>query len=592
MDQTVQGIPASPGIVFGSVYVARWPILQVPHATVSSGRVDAEVERFRAACEAARRRTRKLRDTVERRLGAVQAKIFDPQLLMLEDPELIDDTVTYIAESYLTAERAFSLRVLEFRSQWLDATHARVLDRIADLNDIQSRVLSELVELDVSDDRLSEQNAPVVLVTKDIAPSRMVELDRDRIVGVAIDAGTRTAHASILARSLGIPAVVGLSDLSRRVRTGQEIILDGHRGQVMIDPSESQLSWYRDRDAKIREMKQDLASLVDLEPVTRDGTHIDLQVSLELPVDAKMAAATNAHGVGLFRTEFLVIGQSSVPKEEEQFDAFRSVVEIFAPRPVTIRTYDLGGDKFPLFLPALAGENPFLGWRGIRLYEKLPELFHNQVRAILRAAVYGPVKLLLPLVNSLEEVLSVKGVIARAAAELKDEGVDQGSCELGVMLETPAAIAIADILGPHVDFFSLGTNDLAQYALAVDRGNAQLSRFFDPYHPALLRLIRDAVEAARRQGRALSVCGESTSDALGVLVMIALGIRSLSCSLDSILEQKQLIRSIEIGRLDRLAGELLELETGHEIRRRASEVLSAIVDVSSLGTATSLSRTD
>lgn len=592
MGETVQGIAASAGIVIGPAYVIRDPDLRQPHATIVAEHVEAEITRFRDACRAAQRRTEELRVAVEDRLGPMPAKIFDPQLMMLEDPELIDGTITYISESFLTAERAFSLRILEFRSQWLDTTHARLIDRIADLNDVQLRVLSHLIELEPEATSLLDLDCSAIVVARELTPSRIVELNRDHVLGVATDVGTRTAHASILARSLGIPAVVGLADLSRRVEMGQEIVLDGHRGRVVIAPTKKERGWYHDTDVKARDRQRELASLVDAEPVTKDGVRVELNVSLELPVDANMPAAAAADGVGLFRTEFLVVGQSSVPDEEEQYEAFKSVVEIFAPRPVTIRTYDLGGDKFPLFLPPLAGENPFLGWRGARLYQQLPELFHNQVRAILRSAAHGPVKLLLPLINSVEEVRSVREVMARAARQLEKEGIDHGKCELGVMLETPAAIAIAEILARHVDFFSLGTNDLAQYALAVDRGNAQLTRFFDPFHPAMLRLIRDAVAAARRQGCPLSVCGESTSDALGVLLMIGLGLRSLSCSASALLEQKKLIRSIEVGRVEAVAGELLEMEMGDEIRARLIALLGEVGDPSAVGTAASLSRID
>ncbi len=580
MGEIVQGISASPGIVIGPARVARASRVEVPHATVTSDQIESEIKRFHAACEQARERTRTLRGRVEKRVGEVQAKIFDPQLMMLEDPELVVGTITYIQESFLTAERAFSLRVLEFRSRWLDATHARVLDRVADLNDVQARVLAALIDLVEPELIPRDLSGPVILVAHELTPSHIVELDPALILGVATDAGTRTAHASILARSLGIPAVVGLGSLSERIESGVELILDGYSGKIVIAPSAAQRDRFHDRDLKARETARDLQHLSQLEPTTRDGTRIRLYANLELPSDAKAAAAANVDGIGLFRTEFLVVGKSAPPDEEEQYEAFRSVVAIMSPRPVTIRTFDLGGDKFPMFLPPITEENPFLGWRGMRIYGLVPELFHSQVRAILRAAAHGPVNLLVPMVNSVDEVLQIRDVLSRAAHELDAGGVAHGGCRLGVMLETPAAVAIAEVLGRHVDFFSIGTNDLTQYMLAVDRGNAQLSPFFDLYHPALLRYIRAAVTAAESLNRPLCVCGEAASDLLGATLLIGLGVRGLSCATSAILEQKKLIRALDVGRLEALAQELLVAETGAQIRARLIEAVGEVVDVS------------
>ena len=592
MSEIVQGIPASPGIVVGAACVVRWPRLDVPHATVTPDQIEIEVTRFRQARDRASSRTMELRDSVEHRLGSVQAKIFDPQLLMLEDHDLIEATITYICESFLTAERAFSLRVLEFRSQWLDATHARVMDRVADLNDVQLRVLGELIDLPGFEMLYNEMAEPVILVARELTPGRLVELDTERVLGIATDAGTRTAHASILARSLGMPAVVGLGDLSERVETGDEIILDGHRGQVIVMPTESEKHWFHHRDVEVREIERELEQLASVEPVTLDGTRIGLFANLDLPADVERAVAVNADGVGLLRTEFLVVGKVAVPGEEEQYEAFKSVVERLAPRPVTIRTFDLGGDKFPMFLPTINEENPFLGWRGLRIYEMMPELFRNQTRAILRAAAHGRVQLLIPMVNSIDDVRRVRRVIDEVRRELEEQGVEHGDCPFGLMLETPAAVAIVEILARYADFLSLGTNDLIQYMLAVDRGNARLSPFFDLYHPALLRYIRKSVAAARGLGCPLYVCGEAASDTLGAVLLVGLGVRSLSCAPSAILEQKKLIRSLDLGRVEAVVEELFEVETGGEIRTRMRERLAGMVDLSSLDADAGLSRPD
>ncbi len=582
MGETVLGIPASPGIAIGPAYVVRSQKLDVPHATVTTDQIEIEISRFREACDLAIRRTSELRDTVEQRLGSVQAKIFDPQVLMLQDPDLIEATVTYIQDSFLTAERAFSLRVLEFRSQWLDATHARVMDRVADLNDVQLRVLVELMDVPGIGVTPAADSEPVVLVAHELTPSHMIELDPARVLGVATDAGTRTAHASILARSLGIPAVVGLGDLSRRVDAGSEVILDGHRGHVVLRPDAAEKDWFRDRDVRVKKTERDLTQIVGLEPVTQDGTRIGLYANLDLPSDAARAREVNADGVGLFRTEFLVVGKTTVPDEEEQYEAYRSVIDAMAPRPVTIRTFDLGGDKFPMFLPPINEENPFLGWRGLRVYELMPELFRNQARAVLRAAAHGPVRLLVPMVNSIDDVLRVRGVVDDVKRELEEQGVEHSDPMFGLMLETPAAVAIVEILARHADFFSLGTNDLIQYMLAVDRGNAQLSQFFDLYHPALLRYIRLSVEAAEQTGRPLCVCGEAASDTLGATLLLGLGVRSLSCAPSRVLGQKRLIRSLDLERISNVVGELLKAETGAVVRQALREALADQVDPATL----------
>jgi phosphotransferase system enzyme I (PtsI) len=592
VSEVVQGIAVSPGIAIAAAHVVRWSRLEVPHATVAADRVKSEVERFKKARDDARQRTEELRDQVEARLGPVQAKIFEPQLMMLDDADLIEATLTYICESYLTAERAFSLRVLELRSRWLDATHARIMDRVADLRDVTERVLSRLTDGGGEDGLHGLPDQPVILVTGEMTPSRMVELDRSKVVGVATDGGTRTSHASILARSLGIPCVVGLGDLSRRVEPGVELALDGRRGKVVIRPEKAEKHWFQDRDARARETVRELERLSKLEPVTRDGIRIGLYANLELPEDAEAAIEVNADGVGLFRTEFLVVGKASVPPEDEQYEAFRAVIERMAPRPVTVRAFDLGGDKFPMFLPPIAEENPFLGWRGIRIYEMMPELFQNQLRAVLRAALHGPVHLLIPMVNTVDEVRSIRRSLEAAESELDSAGVERGEVPFGIMLETPASVAISDVLARHVDFFSLGTNDLIQYMLAVDRGNAQLAPFFDLYHPALLRYIRAAVKAAEKSGRPLSVCGEAASDPMGALLLIGLGVRSLSCAPGAILEQRKLIRSIELAEVARVAARLLEAETGQEIRELFMEEMGESAGLSTFDGDDSLSPQD
>jgi phosphotransferase system enzyme I (PtsI) len=592
VSEVVQGISVSPGIVIGVAHVVRRQRMDVPHAAIAPRQVKRELARFESARARARERTLVLRRQVAERLGEVQAKIFDPQLLMLDDPDLVGGAITYIRESFLTAERAFSLRALEFRSQWLDASHARVMDRVADLNDVQTRVLSSLIDIPEPDLLPDSVTEPVILVAHELTPSRIVELEEGLVLGVATDGGTRTAHASILARSLGIPAVVGLGDLSRRIENGTELILDGHRGRVVIRPSDEEKRRFHDRDVQVRETARELEQLAGAAPITRDGKRIGLMVNLDMPFEVDRALAAGVDGVGLLRTEFLVVGRNEAPREEELYESFREIVQRMSPRPVTIRTFDLGGDKFPLFLPPLNEENPFLGWRGLRIYELVPDLIGRQVRAILRAAAHGPVQLLVPMVNSVEDVRRVRAVVDAAREGLEHEGVAHAACQFGVMLETPAAVSIAETLARHVDFFSLGTNDLTQYLLAVDRANAQLSPFFDPYHPALLRNVRDSVAAARRTRRPLSVCGEAASDPIGAVLLLGLGVRTLSCTPGALLEQKRLIRSLDLRTVERETARLVDAETGAEVRERVREILSKMAALPPLENDGGLSRSE
>jgi phosphoenolpyruvate-protein phosphotransferase (PTS system enzyme I) len=561
------GIPASPGIVMGTVRVLRLEAPPVPHGGgVPEERVEAEVARFRDACEWVKQQIRRLQEKTREVLGPVEAQIFEPQLLMLEDVDLVGGTVTYIRENHLTAERAFEWRVLEWEAQWSHTGHQMVLDKLNDLADVQARVLRRLLgvpepELDslVGDER-------VILVARDLTPSIAAQLDTSRVIGLAMDAGTRTSHSSILARSLKLPAVVSLGDLSESVRTGQELILDGRNGTIVIDPTEEEKASYRELDYQSREWEQELLLLAHLESRTRDGVDIALRANIDLPGDAGSARSHGAEGIGLYRTEFLVVGRSSVPMEEEQYQAYRKVLEVYPDEPVIIRTYDLGGDKFPVFLHMPKEENPFLGWRAIRVCLDEPELFRAQLRALLRAMSHGDVRIMLPLVNEVSEVRRTRALLDGCAAELAAEGHPvERPYTLGAMIETPAAALSASVLAKHVDFFSIGTNDLVQYALAVDRGNARLARLYNPFHPSVVRLLSTVIEAGRAGGIEVSVCGELAAHPLGAYMLIGLGIDSLSVGSSALAEIKKVIRSVSQERARVTAEQCLAASSSEEV---------------------------
>lgn len=566
------GIPAAPGIVIGPAYVLRWEVPRVPHVTVAPDEVEREIERFREAREWAKARIREIRDQTAARLGEVEAHIFDPQVSMLDDIELIDGTTEYIRQNRLSAARAFELRMLEFQSEWRRTGHPMVMDRLNDLLDVEIRVIRRLLGIEEPDRSLEAVPEKVILVARDLTPTITVQLDREAILGVATDAGTRTSHSAILARALGLPAVVSLGDLSERVVSGQELILDGRAGRVIVEPDEREKRLYRERDIRVREWEQELVLLAHLEAVTPDHQPVLLRANIDLPGEAEVARSHGAQGIGLFRTEFLVVGRTAMPGEEDQYQAYRHVAEEFPHHAVYIRTYDLGGDKFPLFLHMPPEENPFLGWRAIRVCLDTPELFRPQLRALLRATAHGDVRLMLPLVNEIDEVRRTRALLEEEADRLLRDGIEfNPGYKVGVMIETPGAALTAVELTRYADFFSIGTNDLVQYTLAVDRANARLAPLYNPFHPAVLRLLDRVAEAGRAAGIEVSVCGELAASPLGVYLLLGLGITALSVGPASLPEIKKVIRSVPASDARAAVEQALEADTAAE----AAELLTA-----------------
>jgi phosphoenolpyruvate-protein phosphotransferase (PTS system enzyme I) len=521
---------------------------RVPHTSIDDSDIASEIERFHEARRWAQERIRLLQQTTSKRLGTVEAQIFEPQILMLDDPALVEGTIEYIRDNRLPAARAFELRILEYQSEWSRSGHPMIMDRLNDLLDIEQRVLRRLLAEPDPDLPLGEMDGHVIIVARDLTPSITAQLDRRFVVGIATDAGTRSSHSAILARSLKLPAVVSLGDLSTNVTSGQELVLDGRTGRIIVDPTPAEKQTYRERDFRIREWEQELVLLAHLEPITPDRQRVLLRANIDLPGEARLARSHGAQGIGLYRTEFFVVGRNTPPDEEEQFECYRQVAEVFPDEAVYIRTFDLGGDKFPLFLNMPAEENPFLGWRAIRVCLDLPELFRPQLRALLRATAYGDVRIMLPLINDVDEVRRTRAMLDEEADRLRSEGIPfNAGYKLGVMIETPAAAMTAPELARYSDFFSVGTNDLVQYTLAVDRGNARLSPRYTPFHPGVLRLLHRTAEAGRTAGIEVCVCGEMAGNPLAVYLLIGLGIASLSVAPSALPEVKKLIRSVPAG---------------------------------------------
>lgn len=545
MPRPILGLPASPGIVVGPVHLLRWEVPQVRQRIIADDQVPGEVERFNNVVARAVLRLEQVRDRVRANAGDEEAAIFDVQIAMLYDTELLDNVRALIHQN-LGAEKAFDLVMADWRQSFARHPHQMLRERVADLTDVHIRVLSMLLDLEDHDPVDVPEGSNAILVTHDLTPSLTVQLNRAAISAIATDAGTRTSHVAILARSLGLPAVVGLRDATAQLHAGDRVILDGSLGVLIPNPTEAQIAAYAER--AVRDASDDAAmrAIASADPVTLDGVRMVLRANVDLPDEADAAARSGAEGVGLMRTEFLAVGKASMPDEEEQFRAYHKVVTAFAGKPVVIRTFDVGGDKLPVGVLATEA-NPFLGWRAIRVCLDEPELFKTQLRALLRAAVFGDVRIMLPLIVSLDEVRAARALLRAASEELTERGVEHRSdVPLGIMIETPAAAIGADILAPEVAFFSIGTNDLVQYTLAVDRGNVNLAERFTPLHPSVLRLIRRTVQAGTAAGLDVAVCGEMASQPLMAFALIGLGVRQLSVAVQSVALVKRVIRGISV----------------------------------------------
>jgi phosphotransferase system enzyme I (PtsI) len=581
MERSLRGIPASPGIAVGKVHLLLWEVPEFEHRTIADDAVPAEIERLNDALERAKDRLRQVTARVEATAGKEEAAIFEAQRMLLEDPALLDGVRQYIRQNF-AADAAFDLEMREWRQRFARHPSAILRERANDLVDVHIRVLAILQHLADHDPVDLPKGAKAVLVTHDLTPALTVQLDRDAIVGIATDAGTRTSHVAILARSLGLPAVVGLRTAMEELRGGERVILDGTTGLVVINPSHEDVERYRERARDEEIAEAELARLASLEPVTTDGVRITIRANVDLPEEAEFAATTGADGVGLMRTEFLVVSRATMPDEEEQYTAYRRVIEAFAGKPVVIRTFDVGGDKLPVGgFPAEA--NPYLGWRAIRMCLDQPELFKTQLRALLRAANHGDVRIMLPLVVTVAEVRAARALLNEARAELRQRGVPfKEFIPLGVMIETPAAAIVADTFARtgETAFFSIGTNDLVQYTLAVDRGNANLAQRFTALHPAVLRLIRRTVEVGEQAGLEVAVCGEMASQPLMSFALLGLGVHELSVNARAVPMVKRVVRSVAAAAAREAADRALAAATAEE-----SEAILAAALRSALGDA-------
>ena len=542
-DRILRGIGVSPGIAIGPAISVQTTLPEIPHRVVPRTQVEKEVRRLRAAVRDVKRHLNVLRKRAEVQAGADEARIFDAQILMLEDKSFIGDVEELIRKNHLTAEKAYEYQALDVRDAWAATASSRLKERIADLNGITIQVVRHLLHKgDLVKGGIQE---PSILVAHELAPGVAVQFGRDRVLGLVSEEGTRTSHAAILAHSMGMPAVMGLTGALERIKTGTMLIVDGTRGVVILDPTQEEIAAARALDTRRQQIARQAEEGAGLPAVTTDGIHINVRGNVDLPEEIKAAKEHGAEGVGLLRTEFLITGHTALPTEDEQARYFKKVGDAFPGHPIVIRTYDLGGDKFPAPFRAPPEANPFLGWRAIRVCLDQPEMFRVQIRAILRAAHHVPIHMMIPLVTRLAEVERTRELVTEEAQALKRAGIPAADrVPLGVMVETPAAAVMADRLAEISDFLSVGTNDLTQYTLAVDRSNARLANRFTPHDPSVLRLLKLVAEAARAAGKPASVCGEMASEPISAFLLVGLGYETLSVAPPALPLIRWLVRQV------------------------------------------------
>lgn len=562
MSQLLTGVPASPGIAIAKAYR-----LEAEESIPQQRKVDdpaAEKQRLRSAVDAAKADIDRIRETTLERLGPQKAEIFEAHLFLLDDPDLIDTTLDQIESEGVNAEYA----LYEVASSIVEALQSMdnemLRERAADVKDITGRVISKLEGREHS--ALSELSAETILIAKDLTPSDTAQLNLEFVRGFVTEIGSRTSHSAIMARSLELAAVVGTGADASAIRTGDTVILDATAGQVIVNPSDEQLREYSTRKAEYEEYKTRMRSYVDRPSVTADGVQVELASNIGGIDDLEKVLANGADGIGLFRTEFLYMGRSSFPSEEEQYSVYKHVLEKMNGKRVVIRTLDIGGDKELPYLQLPKEMNPFLGQRAIRLCLDKEDLFRTQLRALLRASMHGKLAIMFPMIAVLGELREAKRILEEERAKLEQEGTKvSDTLEVGIMIEIPAAAIAADVLAKEVDFFSIGTNDLIQYTMAADRMNESVAYLYQPHHPSILRLVQLVIQAANRHGKWAGMCGEMAGDSAAIPLLLGLGLYEFSMSASSVLPARELISRLSREEWAGLAEQAIGMSTQQEV---------------------------
>jgi phosphoenolpyruvate-protein phosphotransferase (PTS system enzyme I) len=576
--RVLRGIGVSPGVACAPALTVQWNFPEVKDRTVRGDEVEGEVRRLREAVDDVVSQLTELGERVLHRAGPEESRIFDAQILMAQDEEFLKSVETLIRQNQLSAETAYEFRALELRALWSGA--ARLRERLADLHAIQIRMLDRLLGRPDTETWSIPGEEQVIVVAHELSPGLTVQLDREHVVGLVSEEGTRTAHAAILAHSLGIPAVMGAAGALSAITSGTMLLLDGQSGTIVLDPNQDELEEAKVQVSRRHRLELQLETVVGQPAVTPDGRPITLMGNVDLPEEIEAALRQGAQGVGLLRTEFLLTGRASLPTEDEQTEYFRRVARAFPKHTVVIRSFDLGGDKFPASFKAPVEANPFLGWRSIRVCLDQPEVFRPQIRAVLRAAAGYDLRLMLPLVTTVHEVQESQEIIAEEARALQKSGVRAApSVPVGVMIETPAAVLMADRLAEVSAFFSVGTNDLTQYTMAVDRGNARLANRFNPHDPSIVRQLQRVLEVGKAAGLPVSVCGEMASEPLSAILLLGLGYDCLSVSPPALPLVKWVVRTVPEESARRAAAAALTASGAAEVSNLLREVVGEHMDI-------------
>ena len=567
-----EGAGVSPGIARGTVHVVRDDLDDVARYRIAPSQITDEIGRFEAALIQTRMQILEMQQRIAESIGAKDAAIFDAHLLVVEDRTLIDEVLRKLETDLCNVEWVFQEVATSYAETLNKIDDPYLRERALDIQDVTKRVIRNLQgKAPKAFLGLSE---PHILVAHNLTPSDTATMNKERVLGLATDLGSRTSHTAIMARSLNIPAVVGLHDITEKLETGQHVLLDGTNGSVIVDPTSETLAHYGEIESRRVKVVAQLKGLRETKSTTRDGRHIVLSANIELPDDVDAVAANGAEGIGLYRTEFLYLNRNTLPTEDEQYETYRKVAERVRPDPLIIRTFDLGGDKLAPGTVDISDElNPFLGWRAIRFCLENIDIFKTQLRAILRASAIGNVKIMFPMISGLDELRRAISILNESKSELHASKIEIGEkTEVGAMIEIPSAAISADALAREVDFFSIGTNDLIQYALAVDRMNERIAHLYEPTHPAVLRLLKMIADAAHAHHIWVGVCGEMAGEIALIPLLLGLGVDELSASATLVPRVKRAVQSLAIPECQQLVDEALKLETPSEILARCLDL--------------------
>ena len=558
----LKGIAASQGISFAKAYVFVEPDLSVKEVKIED--VEAEVKRFEDAIEASKKELTIIKENALASLGADKAAVFEAHLLILDDPEFMGTVKTDIESKVINAEYAFKETSDMFISMFEAMDNEYMKERAADIRDVSKRILAHLLGVDLPNPSLIDEE--VIVIAEDLTPSDTAQLNKKYVKGFATNIGGRTSHSAIMARSLEIPAVVGTSSITEDVKNGDVLILDGLDGVVLVNPDEATTAEYKEKHAKFEAQKAEWAKLVTEKSVTKDGHEVILAANIGTPADLEGVKNNGGDAVGLYRTEFLYMGRDQLPTEDEQFEAYKAVLEGMGDKPVVVRTLDIGGDKELPYLDLPKEMNPFLGFRAIRLCLEEKDLFRTQLRALLRASVYGKLCVMFPMIATVQEFRAAKALFLEEKERLVAEGVAvSNDIELGIMVEIPSTAVIADIFAKEVDFFSIGTNDLIQYTMAADRMSEKVSYLYQPYNPAILRLVKNVIEASHKEGKWTGMCGEMAGDSLAIPLLLGMGLDEFSMSATSILQARSQIKNLTLAEMKELVEKAVMCATTEEV---------------------------